>query len=314
MNFGFELRPPIIAERRQAMRVHMVDVAISIRGKPLQTAVTLLSLLRHSGPHIGKVYFSIDGPQPFGADHSRIVSMLRERIVLHRPFFWLGYRPQRLKWLMRWRPYRHSLRYQYAWEASTANHLFITHNDVLYGGDVIGAMLKQIAGKIAVGSVGQCWNCPAHAANLCSPSTFQDYRPSIAEWDRIAQTHPGPRAAKYARVVDRAQPWPLPECRVNEWAMLVDLQAGRPLTIPFGKAVPLGTLYGLDTGTQWFHDVINAGAEVANFEMGRSLVNHAWASPTFIGNAALSDHSIYAEEERQAKEYLVQNHPEYFCD
>lgn len=283
-----------------------VDIAINVYGKPRQTAVTLLSLLEHSGMHISRIHFTRERNQPFDADFEPLLKHLGDRAVQHVPRFWLGARPQRSKWLMHFGSYRHSLRYQHAWETSKASHLFITHNDVLYKGDIIGAMLDRINGHVAIGPVGQCWNCPASFAKRCSPERFMNYRPSHAEWQKLAQEHRGPRAAHYERVVDPKRSWPLPECRVNEWSMLVDLERARPLTMPHGKAVPLGALYGLDIGTQWFHDVLNAGATVEHFDIA-PYATHAWASGTGGGHAALSDRAAYDQEEAKAARWLQAN-------
>ena len=290
-----------------------VDIAINVHGKPHQTAVTLLSLLQHSGAHIGRIHFTVDGRQPFDAVHSRLLQQLGDRVVVHHPRFWLGVRPQRSRWLMRFGAYRRSLRYQHAWETSSASHLFITHNDVVYKKDIIGAMLERIKDQVAIGPVGQCWNCPASFAGRCSPDRFMAYRPSFSEWQDLVRLHPGPRAAHYARAVDPQRPWPLPECRVNEWSLLVDLEQARPLTMPMGKAVPLGALYGLDIGTQWFHAVLNAGARIAHFDI-TPYAQHAWASSTGGGHAALSDRTVYDAEEARAAEWLKEHHPAYLVN
>lgn len=287
-----------------------VDVAINVYGKPRQTAVTLLSLLMHSGEHIGRIHFTLERRQPFGASFRSLIEHLGDRVVVHRPLFWFGVRPQRSKWLMRWSPYRQSLRYQHAWETSAAPYLFITHNDVLYKGDILGAMLGRVGEHVAIGPVGQCWNCPASYAQRCSPKSFMRFHPSFREWQQLARDHPGPRAAHYDRVVDPQRPWPLPECRINEWSMLVDQERARPLTMPHGNAVPLGALYGLDIGTQWFHDVLNSGARIGHFDIA-AYATHAWASATGGGHAALADQVIYHTEEARAATWLKQNHPDF---
>ena len=58
--------------------------------------------------------------------------------------------------------------------------------------------------------------------------------------------------------------------------MLVDLARARPATLPLGQAVPLGASHGMDTGTQWFHDVLNAGHTVAHMDITPYAL-HAWA-------------------------------------
>ncbi len=287
-----------------------VDIAINVYGKPFQTAVTLLSLLEHSGGHIGRIHITLEKRQPFGAGFGALIRMLGDRATIHHPSFWFGVRPQRSKWLMQWGRYRRSLRYQHAWEASDKPFLFITHNDVLYSGDIIGAMLQRAPGNIAVGPVGQCWNCPAAFAGICSSEQHATIRPTYAQWQQLVHHHPGPRATHYDRVVDPAKPWPLPECRVNEWSLLVDLRVAKPLTMPQGKGVPLGALYGLDIATQWFHDVLNAGAQVAHFDIA-PYATHAWASSNGSGHAAFSDRVEYDRSEARALLWLQEKYPHY---
>ncbi|MCB0771200.1 MAG: hypothetical protein KDC00_12450 [Flavobacteriales bacterium] len=292
------------------MATRLVDIAINAYGKSHQTAVTLLSLLRHSGQHIRTIRITLERRQPFDADFVDLLAHLGDRATIHRPRFWFGTRPTRTTWLLQWRPYRHSLRYQYAWETSDRPFLFVTHNDVKYTGDIIGAMLDRIPGHVAIGPVGQCWNCPAALAQHCGPDSYSTYRPNYTEWKALAAKHPGPRAAHYHRVVDPNKPWPLPECRVNEWSMLVDMRIARPLTMPFGDAVPLGALYGLDVGTQWFHDVLNNGERIAHFDIA-PYAAHAWASVTGGGHAALVNKDVYDAEEERAWAYLTTEFPEY---
>jgi len=287
-----------------------VDVAIQVYGKPAQTAVTLLSLLRHSGGRIHRIWFVEEKRQPFSARFDRIHAHLGRRLVRYRPPLWIGARQLPARWMYRMRPVRLSLRYQRAWEMSDQPYLFITHNDVLYTGDIIGSLLTRIQGHIAAGPVGQCWNCPAWSAKVCSPETFMHYRPSYEEWTRLSTMHPGARADRYSDVIDPTRPWPLPECRVNEWSMLVDLARARPATLPLGQAVPLGASHGMDTGTQWFHDVLNAGHTVAHMDITPYAL-HAWASSSGGGYPALADRKEYDRGEALALDHLRSNYPEF---
>jgi hypothetical protein len=288
-----------------------VDVAIQVYGKPYQTAVTLLSLLEHAGDGIGKVWFIEERRQPFGAEFSALRRYLGNRMVHYLPPLWLGSRQFPWRGMHRWGPFRRSLRYQYAWERSSARYLYITHNDVLYTENILRPMIDRIEGHNAVGPVGQCWNCPAWSAKVCSPDTFMEYRPTYEEWTRLSTRYPGARAQRYSAVVDPQQPWPLPECRVNEWTMLVDLDTARPATMPIGDAVPLGASYGMDTGTQWFHDVTNAGHRVANVDTS-PFARHAWASSTGGGFPALFDKAEYERGETLAFEHLRTHYQGFF--
>jgi hypothetical protein len=288
-----------------------VDVVIQVYGKPHQTAVTLLSLLEHSGTHVGKIWFIEERQQPFGAEFSALRNYLHDRLIHYRPPIWLG--SHQLPWrsLHRWGPLRRSLRYQCAWEKSKQRYLYVTHNDVLYTDDILRPMLDRIEGHIAVGPVGQCWNCSAWKAQVCTPESFMEYRPSFEEWTRLSTRYPGARMQRYAHVVEPARPWPLPECRVNEWTLLVDLDTARPSTMPIGDAVPIGASYGLDTGTQWFHDVVNAGHRVRHMDTS-PFAQHAWASSTGGGYPALFDHGEYMRGEAMAFEQIRSHYPAFF--
>jgi hypothetical protein len=293
-----------------------VDVVINVFGKPAQTAVTLLSLLEHSGDRIDRVWIIEERRQPFDARFDGLKAYLGDRAVLYRPPFWLGARSLGSRWLYRLGPLRRSVRYQAAWEGSRQRFLYITHNDVLYKDDIIGAMLDRIGDSLAIGPVGQCWNCSANHAGLCSSERFYEYRPDRTEWLRLSTRFPGARAERYADVVDSKKPWPLPECRLNEWAALIDLDRARPVTMPHGHAVPVGAGFGLDTGTQWFHDVMNMPAEVVgerpvkHFEIA-PYARHAWASSTGGGYPALFDRTEYDREEAMAMDYLKTYFPAF---
>ncbi len=288
--------------------MNKVDVAINVYGKPLQTAATLLSLLRHSGQHIDRIWFIEERKQPFGARFDALKEELRDRMIVFKPAFHLGLRMLPFRWLYRVGAVRRSLRYQVAWERSTNRYLFLVHNDVLFHGDLIGAMLAHMPGPIAVGPVGQCWNCSAHSAGLCSPERFMEYRPSYEEWLRVSSLHPGKRSEQYDWIIDARKPWPLPECRVNEWAALIDLDIARPATLPNGPAIPLGAMHDLDIGTAWFHSVVNAGHRVQHFAID-AFARHAWASSSGGGHAALSDREEYDRSEALARNYLAEHFP-----
>ncbi|HEX2617231.1 MAG TPA: hypothetical protein VHL57_06790 [Flavobacteriales bacterium] len=275
-----------------------VDVAINVLGKPYQTAVTLFTLLERSGAWIDRIHVNLErGGQE--AEHALWMAPLADRLVVHRPRFALGTRPVHARWPYRWKAYRYAVRYQRAWERTDKRWLFITHNDMRFHGDLLDGMLAQAEGHIAVGPVGQCWNCPARAAEVCGPERFMAYRPSPEEWQAIMQRHPGVRQAHYPRLRKGEAPWPLPECRVNEWAVLVDLAIARPATMPLGPAVPLGAFHGLDIGTAWFRDVLRAGHTVKHFDIA-PYAQHAWASSTGSGHLAMTDRAEYERSEARA--------------
>lgn len=73
-----------------------VDVAVNIFAKPFQTALSLLSLLKHSGEHVGVIWLQFE---PYGSRHDVISPYyigrylreeLGERCQVFQPNFWLA--------------------------------------------------------------------------------------------------------------------------------------------------------------------------------------------------------------------------------
>ena len=201
--------------------IEKVDCAINVFGKPYQTALALLSLLRHSGAHIDTVYFIIE-PNSAG-NFDPLIARL-PKVVCYTPRDWLWTNPVDPRRLGD-DGYRLSIRYQYAWERSDKRYLFTTHNDCIYIRDIVGAMLAALYGtEPPAGRVKRRYD-----------------QPGFDPW--------------FER-----EPWPLPECRINEWAAMIDLSLARPLTMPIGEALPFGAFSHsgsdtLDTGVAWFRGV-----------------------------------------------------------
>ncbi|MBK9760132.1 MAG: hypothetical protein IPO90_09215 [Flavobacteriales bacterium] len=296
-----------------------VDVAINVYGKPAQTAVTLLSLIEHSGQWIDRIWFIEERRQPFDARFDELKNYLGDRLIHYRPWFWLSVRSRSLRLAYKVGPLRRSVRYQVAWERSKQPFLFITHNDVLHRGDVIGALLEHVGNHIAIGPVGQCWNCSASSAGLCSSEKFDKYRPGYQEWLRVSTQFKGARSEQYEWTMDHRKPWPLPECRLNEWSAMINLQVAKKVTMPVGPAVPFGASFGLDIGTQWFHDVMNMPLGAPGSKLGvkhfdtMPFALHAWASTTGGGHAALSHKATYDAGEALALQHLRTHYSNFPC-
>ena len=278
-----------------------IDVAINVFRKPYQTALTLLSLLKHSGDLVDKIYFTIDAP---GTEHlyDALFERLAGKYILFVPRFHYWVRPSKYRhFLFRYRVFRHSLRYQYAWEATYKKYLFITHNDVLYSADVATLFLRTIGDNIGVGEVGMCWNCPASSANVCSSDRYLEYRPTPKEYDDLIREHPGSRQKFYSSYRHDST-WPLPECRLNEWSCMINMEKARRITSPDGPCTPFGAMY-LDIATEWFYDVHRLGYTVAH--AGRSgYYAHAWASSDGSGHSLMFDKDRYDAAEASARRIL----------
>lgn len=267
-----------------------VDVAVNIFAKPYQTALAVLSLLKFSGPHVGRLYLQFE---PVGSQHDKVppyavAEYLHESgvdLIVHQPPHWLECDPTDRSRLAD-PAYRLSIRYQHAFEATDKKYLFIMHNDVLITRDIIGALLKRAGGAFVTGSLGQCWNCPAHYPEImqacghdftCGPESYLEFQPGPDELRRLYQAARGLDLPVRLYPVEQnpayqAQGWPLPECRVNEWGCLVDVEQTRPLTVPLGGILPFGSFeacgdMALDTAVGWFRDLSRQGLKARHMEI-----------------------------------------------
>lgn len=277
----------------------LVDVAISVYGKPYQTAITLLSLLKYSGKWIDKIYFIEDKNQPKESNFNFLYALLGKQLVRYTPRFWFWYSPFKYRFLLKWKPYRHSIRYQYAWEKTDKDYLLVMHNDVLFKDDLIGAYLQNLDEEsLGIGKIGQCWNCPAHAERQCEGAKYWDYRPAKQEVLDLIKRWPIDRAPIAAAIVERHGAWPLPECRLNEYVALINLKKAKPVTLPVGKAIPFG-VFDMDTGTRWFWEVSNMGYKNQHFDF-EPYATHDWAGGINSGHAAMLNADIYQQREEMA--------------
>ena len=294
-----------------------VDVAMNIFAKPYQTALSLLSLLQFSDRHIDRIYLQFE-PQGSMFDPAPpyvIAEYLGSRVLNYQPEYWLhldAADPDRLS-----DPeYRLSLRYQHAFEHTDKRYLFVLHNDVLIKRDIVGAMLDSIGDAFALGQIGQCWNCPASNEELvrdsgcadrpCSPERYRDFRPDYEGMKRL-----------YALAVEReifvrpywegwerhyaADPWPLPECRVNEWGCLVNVEITRPLVRPQGDILPFGAFAScgkicLDTATVWFRELNRLGLYARHMDI-RPYLTH------WVGSGKNTERK-YIQAENNARRIL----------
>ncbi len=289
------------------MRSSKIDVAMNVYGKPYQTALTLRSLLKFSGQHIGKIFITLEKNQPAGFSEDVLRSLLADLpIHYYTPRMYLGWtekirRPWIVQALWSFSFYRHSIRYQYAWEKSKAKYLFLTHNDMVYHADVLSGYLANLKGRIAVGHVGQCWNCPAHEVH-CDGSRYWSYRPDLKEVRDLYVGWKADRAVHQGQLADGKLSWPLPECRLNEQAALLDMELARPITVPKGPCAPIGTMT-MDIGIKWFQEVALQGFQVAH-DSYFNYAKHGMFNVAGSGHGALFDRELYDYEERMAKEML----------
>jgi hypothetical protein len=182
---------------------------------------------------------------------------------------------------------------------SDKKFVFVTHNDVLYTGDVIGDMLNKINDSIGIGQIGQCWNCPAHRANLCSGEKFYDWNPTYDEVISLGL----PYVRTNIRNVDKTNPKPLPECRLNEWACLINREMSNKETYPNGDT-PLFGVFGPDSGVAWFRSLHLKGYKFVNYS---EKYTHSYWSELPNGYQTSLNNDYYVRAEETAKKYFMEN-------
>lgn len=318
--------PPTVSK---GVPTPVVDVALNVFAKPYQTALSLLSLLRFSREHIGVVFLQFE---PFGSEFDTglpyaVAHYLEDRPdlpdpVVSQPKYWLKLDPTDPARLAD-PAYRLSIRYQHAFEESRASHLLILHNDVLILRDFAGALLQSIGDAFVVGELGQCWNCPAKSVDLvraaglgdepCQREQYQDFRPDFPGLVRLYDeaVKSGMRARPYWEGWKAAYdplPWPLPECRVNEWGCLVNLEMTRPLVAPEGDILPFGSFeacgtIALDTAVAWFRGLNRAGLAARHMDI-RPYLRH------WVGNGKMTRQK-YLRAEQNARTILEKQFPDF---
>jgi hypothetical protein len=272
-----------------------VDVCINVFGKPWQTLCTLKTLMKHSGDKIDKIYLIIESTQPYNESLLWIFSYF-DNLIIHTPntYIFTKHHINNLD-----ESDRHTVRYQYGIEKSDKKFIFITHNDVLYTGDIIGDMLDKIGDSVGIGEMGQCWNCPAFSEGLCSGSKFYDWNPSIEEVLSLKLPH----IRTGLHNIDRENPKPMPECRLNEWACLINRELNNKETYPNGDT-PFFGMYGLDLGDRWFKSLHLKGYKFTDY---RENFKHSYWSPLDGGYPTQLNQDIYKIAEENAKKYFIEH-------
>lgn len=312
----------------------ITDAAVNIFAKPFQTALALLSLWQRSGKHIKQYWLQFE---PLGSKFDsitpyHIIDYMRDELNLscnvYQPEYWLARNTFDTS-RVHDQSYRLGVRYQHAFENSRAKYLFIMHNDIYIIKDIVGALLENIGDAVIIGQLGQCWNCPASNAGImnkvmhcapCGPNRYNQVKPSWEELKEIYKEGMGKYKRTYFEGMQNTDPpdkirdsfekapWPLPECRVNEWACLINLQVAQPLTMPYGDAFPFGGFEKLeenllDTAIMWFRDMHKAGLHAKHFKVYDYLQH--WVG---TGNKSAQR---YAFSEDRALALLKKFYPEY---
>lgn len=294
--------------------IKKVDVCINFYGKPYQTAVTVRTLWKHSQQHINKIYVIIEMDQPHNYHGGGpLLQLLLKGLPIHyytpKVFYGLGTPPKNL---LGDPEKRYGLNFQYAFEKTELEFLFLSHNDCLYQADLLGHMLDRLEDeeldKIAgVGLIGQCWNCPGLSAGLCDGNRYQEFKPTASELSSLVDEYHPPREAIHRRLIEAGYIHPLPECRLNEHACLINARLYNKNVKPNGDVLPLGgNWHGTDTGTVWFYQMNNLGYKFINFPFEPDMIHAPFASSQ-SGTQGDKDIQEYQGIEKQALNYLLEN-------
>ncbi|GHB84213.1 hypothetical protein [Persicitalea jodogahamensis] len=304
------------------MSINKVDVSVNYYGKPYQTIVTLLTLWKHSRQHIGTIYLVIEKNQPYqqyGGVKLLQWALKQLPVEYYYPvhFYYHGSPPIDS---LGDRDTRYGLKYQYGLENTDKKFHFLSHNDCLYQADLLGMMLEQVNDaeeEIAgVGMIGQCWNCPALAAQKCDGSRFEQFQPKPQEYRDLLNKYlnvislPPAREAIHYNLIEKGQTYPLPECRLNEYACLINTELYQKLAYPKGKMLPLGAAWhGTDWGTVWFYEMVNSGYKFLHFPFDPHMV-HAPFTPAKSGHVSDNNPEEYSKTEENAHQFLQKDFPE----
>lgn len=201
--------------------------------------------------------------------------------------------------------FRYSIRYQYGIEKSKAEWVFVTHNDMIYKKDLLEKYLNQIGDFVGIGDIGQCWNCPAYGD--CSGEKYLDYRPTKKE---IFKLYEGKENLRGHKIIQKNyNGWPLPECRLNEHAALLNRNILKNQTFPKGNIEPIG-YNSYETGINFFAKLSRRGFKFKHLSH-HLFAEHAYFSKKRNGHSSFIDKNLYVFEENKAREIVENNIDEF---
>lgn len=282
-----------------------VDVIINVYGKPWQTLCTLKSLMLHSGEHIDKIYFIEEKQQPYDENIKWVLNEFEN--IIH-------YIPNKYEFLPRMNTMgdlndqnnRYNFRYQYGIENSDKKYVFITHNDMLYNGDIISEMLSEINDNVGMGLIGQCHNCSCKSAGVCDSEKFNDFKPLSKDIDFYIKKYPPTRGNQFISTVDWNNLMPLPECRLNEFACLINREVLINESYPNSDSAFFGDYTTLDLATSWFRDLYLKGYKFKNYDINKTSIHGYFANNS--GYQTQLDYTKYYQSEINAKQYYDENY------
>jgi hypothetical protein len=290
-----------------------IDVCLNVFGKPYQTIITLKSLLKHSSQHIDKIYLIEEEKQPNDYNFELIKNEVNYDGLIR-------FKPKQFLWILvtdfnlyhKDNDYKMSLRYEYGLNNTDKSHMLLIHNDVLFQKDIVGELLNEDENLFGIGRVGQCWNCPLFSENLCSGDRLEKNLVNNFNYDDISKLvdkYNTSRTYIKKNHIDTKKPLPLPECRINEWCMLINVDLYRKEVLEDKRVVPFGGYFIMDIGDLWFKQMVDLGYKFKNFDIDK-YITHAYFSDTGNGHQSLFNAKKYELEEVEAKKHYEKNFKE----
>jgi len=277
----------------------LVDCAIPVFGRPWQTALSLLTLLRHSKQHVRRIWFEDRPGDPLRSNVKWVATVVRSAFSHVEVVYWKCHHNEPLVDYARAAAdslYRLDFPFQRAWEYCGDRPLVVIHNDMRFVRDELPTMLSGLWGStVGVGRIGICHACPAHRRGCQGGAGYESYRPSYQELVTLIRSRPPTRMVE--EIIDPSAPWPLTECRLNEMFAVVRPSLVRHLVFPHGPIPILGEQHiRVDGGVRWFAGLCRAGFRFAHYEY--SAVHRA-------GYPTVSDLDLYRAREAEARELVV---------
>lgn len=296
-----------------------VDVSIAFYGKPHHTIIAIKSLIEHCGEHIDTIYLARERVQPHN-DYIgiyKVIDYFRNTGVNLSVYYPRYFIPVGLSDYERTKSdsrFRHSIMFQYPLEITDKEYLVVMHNDMLFHRNIVGEMIKLIKESpqhtIGVGSVGQCWSCPAgpNWGNKCNSNRYEHYVPSLEEAIELTEKYETPRRDIQLKVLKEGRVHLLPECRLNEYCALIDVQKYRKETLPHGDLGCYGGSWGgVDLGTVWSHEIYKRGYKFIAFPID-DYAKHSPFDSSGSGTKSKTHLEVYQDAEQNAKKYLEENY------
>lgn len=284
----------------------LIDVIVNVYGKPWQTLCTLASLMRHSGANVDKIYFTEEHDQPYESKVAWVCDKFTN-IIHYRPIKRIFQRSMVDMRDINDPNDRYIVPFQYGIEKSDKKYVFICHTDILFTGDIVGDMLSAMGDNVGIGSIGMCWNCPMGpwSANLCNGEKFKSFNPTLDQVLRSSYEYPPARIDSFYNMLkkNKGSPlMPLPECRLNEFACIIDREVTMKECVPNGNAPLFCLSDGCDAASGWFRSLYLKGYKFANYDLDKTMKHGFYANGT-AGYPTLLDGKKYLAAEDFAREY-----------